>query len=264
MIPPYQNPAVNWAFVLHDLVADLRKKGALEGIEVDVDEGYLIESTSEVRDEEFLAYGSLGIIKKVKEYSAAGRYDAIVLTGAIDPGFVPARVISKIPVVSAIHSGIHAASLIGERFSQIHTVAASSLIIKHCVERYGFGHKLASVRFCGHSSTEMFGFLSKHRNDKKDRMKDPGFNKILEDTVVQCIAAIEKDRADSLLLGCEPLQAFAEEVRQKLNDAGFHEIPVICEFPAGVAMARAMVDMGLVQVARAYPSAGLKAKPERW
>jgi len=39
---------------------------------------------------------------------------------------------------------------------------------------------------------------------------------------------------------------------------------VICELPTGVAMARAMVDMGLVQVPRAYPSAGLKAIPERW
>ena len=44
VIPPYQNPAVNWEFVLRDLVADLRKKGALEGIKVDVDEGYLVES----------------------------------------------------------------------------------------------------------------------------------------------------------------------------------------------------------------------------
>ena len=44
VIPPYQNPAVNWGFVLHELVADLRKKGALEGIKVDVDEGYLVES----------------------------------------------------------------------------------------------------------------------------------------------------------------------------------------------------------------------------
>ena len=123
IIPPYQNPAVNWGFVLHDLVADMRKKGALEGIEVDVDEGHLVESASEVRDEEFLAYGSLGVIKKVKEYAMMGRYDAIVLTGAIDPGFIPARVVSKIPVVGAIHSGTHAASLIGERFTQIHIVA---------------------------------------------------------------------------------------------------------------------------------------------
>ena len=264
VIPPYQNPAVNWGFVLHELVADLRKKGALEGIEVDVDEGALVESPSEVRDEEFLAYGSLGVIRKVKEYAMTGRYDAIVLTGAIDPGFIPARVVSKIPVVSAIHLGAHAASLIGERFTQIHTVAPSSLIIKHCVERYGFGHKLASVRFCGHSSTEMFRFLSKYRENKKERMKYPGFKKILDDTVAQCIAAIEKDGADTLLIGCEPIQAYAEEVRQKLNVAGYDEIPVICELPAGVAMARAMVDLGVVQVERAYPSAGLKAIPECW
>ncbi|MBI2293653.1 MAG: hypothetical protein HYU73_25635, partial [Betaproteobacteria bacterium] len=64
-------------------------------------------------------------------------------------------------------------------------------------------------------------------------MKDPGFKKILDDTVAQCIAAIEKDGADTLLLGCEPLQAFAEEVRQKVNEAGDDEIPIICELSAG-------------------------------
>ena len=124
LIPPYQNPMVNWGFILREFVAKLEKKGQLEGFEVDVDEGYFIESTSEKRDEEVLALISIGIIKKVKEYSEMGKYDAIVLTGAIDPGFVAARLISKIPVTGAVHSGLHVASLIGERCSHIHTVTS--------------------------------------------------------------------------------------------------------------------------------------------
>lgn len=264
IIPPYKNPAVSWGFVLDEMVINLKKKGALSGVEVDIDEGYFIESPSEVRDEEFLVHVSLGIIKKVREYSEMGKYDAIVLTGALDPGFVPARVVSKIPIAGAVHSAVHVASLIGERFSKIHTVAPSSLIVRQCIERYGFGHKLASVRFCGHSSTEMFGFINKYKNNKEERSKDPGVKKILEDIVAQCTAAIEKDRADSLILGCEPLQAFSNEVRQRLDDVGYNEIPIICELPAGVEMAKAMVNMKLRQTPRAYPTASLKAKPEYW
>jgi Asp/Glu/hydantoin racemase len=264
IIPPYKNPAVSWGFVLHELVAKLKGKGALEGINVDVDEGYFIESPSEIRDEEFLANISIGIIKKVREYSEMGKYDAIVLTGALDPGFIPARQVSKIPVAGAIHSAVHVASLIGERFSVIHTVAPSSLIVRHCVERYGLSHKLASVRFCGHSSTEMFGLISKYKHNKKERAKVPAVKKILDDIRTQCMAAIEKDRADSLLLGCEPLQVFADDVRQKLDKAGYNEIPIICELPAGVEMAKAMVNMRLRQVPRAYPTDALEAKPEYW
>ena len=116
-IPPYRNPAVNWGWVLRHLVEDYRKTGALQGVEVDVDDGYLAESASETRDEEVLAVINVGIINKVKEYAQTGKYDGIVLTGGIDPGFIAARVVlqDKIPVTGAIHAGLHVASLIGER-----------------------------------------------------------------------------------------------------------------------------------------------------
>ena len=41
VVPPYQNPIMNWGFVLRELVAKLEKKGQLNGVEVDIDEGYL-------------------------------------------------------------------------------------------------------------------------------------------------------------------------------------------------------------------------------
>ena len=260
-IPPYQNPTVQLEWVLRELMANL-KKGQLDGVEVDIDEGYFIDSATETRDEEVLANISVGIIKKVKEYSEMGKYDGIILTGALDPGFVAARVVSKIPITGAVHSAIHVASLIGERFSIIHTVAPSSLIVKHLVERYGLSHKLASVRFCRHSGPYLFKLISKYK--KEERVKAPEVKKVIGDITTQCIAAIEKDRADSLILGCEQMQTFEYEVRQKLDEAGYHEIPMICPFPAGLEMVKAMVNMNLVQTARAYPSAGLKAQPEYW
>jgi Asp/Glu/hydantoin racemase len=263
-IPPYRNPAVGWGWVLRHLVDDYRKTGALEGVEVDVDEGYLVESTSETRDEEVLAVINVGIINKVKEYAKMGKYDAIVLTGGIDPGFVAARVVlqDKMPVTGAIHSALHVASLIGERVSEIHTVPSSSLIVRQLGQRYGFNDKLVSVRIPRHTSTEAFGFLLKYKDNWAQRLNDPGLRKIMDDITGECIAAIEENRADALILACEHLQACADGVRQRLDQAGYHEIPVIRALPAGLEMAMAMVNMKLLQAARAYPGHNLKAAPK--
>lgn len=263
-IPPYKNPAVGWGWVLRHLLDDYRKTGGLDGVDVDVDEGYLVESTSEARDEEVLAVINVGIINKVKEYARTGKYDGIVLTGGIDPGFIAARVVlqDKIPVTGAIHSALHVASLVGERVSEIHTVPSSSLIVRHLGERYGFGDKLVSVRIPWHTSTEAYRFLEKYRDNWPGRLDDPGLGKVMDDITTECIAAIEENRADSLILACEHLQACADGVRQRLDQSGYREIPIIRALPAGVEMARAMVSMKLLQAARAYPGHDLKAAPK--
>ncbi|MGE5525565.1 MAG: aspartate/glutamate racemase family protein [Rhodospirillaceae bacterium] len=262
-IPPYRNPAVSWGWVLKHLVDDYRRTGALQGIEVDVDDGYLVDSTSETRDEEVLAIINVGIINKVKEYARTGKYDGIVLTGGIDPGFVAARVVlqNKLPVTGAIHSALHVASLIGERVSEIHTVPSSSLIVRHLAERYGFGDKLVAVRIPWHTSTEAYRHLEKYRNDWPARLRDPELGKIMDDITRECIAAIDENRADSLILACEHLQACADGVRQRLDQAGYREIPIIRALPAGIETAIAMANMKLLQAARAYPGHELKAPP---
>jgi Asp/Glu/hydantoin racemase len=84
----------------------------------------------------------------------------------------------------------------------------------------------------------------------------------MDDITTECIAAIEENRADALILACEHLQACADGVRQRLDKAGYHEIPIIRALPAGVEMARAMVNMKLLQAARAYPGHDLKAAPK--
>ena len=264
LIPPYQNPVIKWGWVLREAVADYKKKGLLEGIEIDVDEGPFVDSAAEHRNEEVLAIVSTGNIQKVREYSETGKYDAIVLTGGLDPGFVAARAASDIPVAGVIHSAVHIASLIGERCSILLATAQGGLIVRHVVERYGLNHKVASVRFCGHTSTEMYKLLSKYKDKKEDRVRVPEIKKIIDDVAAQGIAAIEKERADTFILVAEPFLTFEDEVRRRFDEAGYNEIPIICGVPAAIEMAKAMVNLKLPKAPRAYPSRVLKAKPEYW
>jgi hypothetical protein len=71
-----------------------------------------------------------------------------------------------------------------------------------------------------------------------------------------------QDRVDSIIIGGPYFEVFEDEIRQSLDDGGYGEIQLICMFSSAVEMAKAMVDMKLVQAPRAYPSDNLKAKPE--
>jgi Asp/Glu/hydantoin racemase len=263
-VPPYQNPNINWVFILRELLTSMRKKGQLEGVEVDIDEGYFTPSTSESRDEESRAVMSAGLISKVKEYSKLGKHQAVVFTGGSDPSFPASRLASSIPVTASLHSCLVIASLIGEWCGQINLTASSALAVRHAAESYGFGHKLASVRYVNYSTSYIYRFLLKYKDNWENRFADPDIDRIVKDLTAQCVAAIEKDRVDTLIVSVEPIQALEEEIRRRLDAAGYDEIPIICGFSAALQLARAMVDMKLIQTPRAYPGPNLKAKPEHY
>jgi len=262
VIAPYQNPALHWGWILHEIVGDYRRKGQLEGVEVDIDEGHLLVSSSAVRDEEFLAEVSLGGIKKVRECFEKGKHDAIIISGALDPGFIGSRTVSRIPVVTCIHSSVHVASLTGERCSILMASAQGALMVRHVVERYGLSHKVAGVRYLGHTTTYQGGLLSKYKDSKEERYKNPEISKIVDDVTAQAIAAADKEHADTFILGCEPMLTYEDEVRRRLDASGYQEIQLIGSLSASIAMAKAMVEMKLVKSPRAYPGSTLKLKQE--
>ncbi len=245
--------------IVLELVDNMRKKGQLEGVEIDTDCG-TTKPNKKGRDDEVLTQISVGVLEKIRQYSEMNQHDAIVCRGSLEPGFYSGREISKIPVAFALHSAVHAASLIGDRFSILEVTDPMAAIARRNVEAYGLGRKLVSVRALGISSIEAGTIIYAHK--KADRAKAPDVCNMLDIAMAQCRLAIEKDGADTIIIGCTPLQYLEDEFRQRLDEAGFREIPLICEFPAAVEMAKVMVNMKLKQAARAYPSDELVSKPE--
>ena len=261
VIPPYK--AFNYTpekgrFIELELIANMRKRGQLDGVEVEVDEGHDLGHRREPRDEEFAAEIIVGQLNRVKLYCDSGKYDAMVCVGSI-MDFSAARVISKIPVASSVHAGYHAASLVGDRFSVIEATDPQALIARHFAQKYGFDQKLASVRAMSRSPQFMTKLIGQY--EREDRHKAPEYGAIVEDMVAPCVKAIEEDRADTLIFSCTPLQIFEDAVRQRLAELGYGEIQIVSQVPAAIEMAKVMVSMRLVQAPRAYPSACLRAKP---
>lgn len=263
-IPPYQRAGVNYDpaeghFMMKDLIASLQAKGQLEGVQIDIDEGVPTAHGEESRDEAVVASIAVGIINRIKAASDSGKYDAVITQAGIEPGFLAARMVSKIPVAYPVHSAVHIASMLGEKFCVLTTTDAQAMIVRRNVQGYGLNHKLTSVRYVSRSSTFTMALVRKY--PRAQRAHAPEVKEFAGAIVDQFVRAIEDEGADTVIIGSPHQQCFLDEVRAGLDAKGYQEINLIGAFAAAVEMAKAMVNMKLTQSPRAYPSDMLKAKP---
>ena len=263
-IPPYQRAGVNYDpkeghFMMRELVADLRAKGQLDGIEIDIDEGEPTSHGAESRDEEVVSNIAVGVVKRIKAVCAMGKYDAVITQAGIEPGFLAAHTVATLPVAYPVHSAMHFASLLGEKFCVLTTTDAQAMIVRRNAYLYGMNHKLTSVRYVSRSSTFTMALVRKY--PKAERLKSPEVMAFANAIVDQFVRAIEDEGVDTVIIGSPHQQCFLDEVRAGLDAKGYQEINLMGAFACAVQMARAMVHMGLKQAPRAYPNDTLKAKP---
>lgn len=267
LIPPYKPVGSKYQMTnegplaIQEVIELMTRRGQMEGIELDFADAHPMENPVEDRDEVFLAEITPGFLKKVKEYSEMGTYDAIITNGSIEPGFFAARMISKIPIASGPHSAMYMASLIGDRFSVLELRDAMAQIVRHYAWNWGMSDKLVSIRNIGVTSIYLMRLIHQYKN-KEERLRAPEVRKVIDDSIAQCITAIEKDKANAIILGCIPLQTFWEVFRQRLDEEGYEEVPLIIGVSAALEMAKAMVNLRLMPSKRAYPSENLKRQPE--
>jgi len=248
-------------FVLQAILENIRQKGGLDGVDVVVEKGYPVEVPQLERDEEFFATRSVGILKRLREILDADKYDGVLCNSSIDPGVFAGQLVGNsynVPVVFAMQAAVHIASFIGDRFSIIDLTDPMAQIDRRKVESYGLGHRLASVRAVGFNDT----VTEQLAHDYTVRQNAEGYQKVIDAIVEQGIKAVEKERADTLLLACPVMLPFENEIRKGLDEAGYEEIQLITEVAAGLEMLKAMVNMKLLPAPRAFPSDYLKATPE--
>ena len=69
----------------------------------------------------------------------------------------------------------------------------------------------------------------------------------------EALAAVERDRASAIVLGCTGMKQCAEKLGERLQEHGCDDIPVIEPVSAAIKVAAALVDLGLAQSKRTYP-----------
>jgi allantoin racemase len=164
-------------------------------------------------------------------------YDAVVMDSVADPGLDALRSRLTIPVIGPGQVAFHLARMLGRRFSVLTMWKAWAFNYEKVLAGSGLEGFLASVRSIDqHPDVE--GLFGDEREAISERLAEEGR------------AAIRDDGADILVLGSTTMHEAGAYLAQHLS------CPVINPGPAAVAIAEAVVDLGLTHSKVAWPSPG--------
>jgi allantoin racemase len=243
-IPPFQSKLPPGAeSTAARALGQMETEGFLKGIEWDLDPG-IPGPAPDTREE--LAQVIPGVLKVVRAACESGRYDALILLGGLEPGLYAAKEIATrhgIPVVGGTSSEIAFAYLLGNRYAVIDTLEWMAITIRQSIVAYGMNEKCASVRSIEWLPGDLKG--------------DPPA--AAHAFLTQCVAAIEKDGADVLLIGCNELLWIHPWAKKRLSELGY-EVPLLHPYACAIEMARSLVSMKLSQSGFAFPSHRPKKK----
>ncbi|ASP23560.1 hydrogenase expression protein HupH (plasmid) [Antarctobacter heliothermus] len=229
----------------------------LEGVEWEVHPGPVSHhgtSLVETR-EEFLAIAAARL-PVVREACESGRYDAIVLLGGGDPGFLESCEIGQrfgIPVTACGNAQMHVAAMLGRRFSVIDVSEPHSVHYGNIIRSYGFAENCASLRNLerplprgDHAGTSIAV--------EKSRVDAGKTSDLLLAAVNEAEAAIVEDGAESLIIGCSALYWLKPHLQQTLSDRGW-DIPVLEGYSCAIELGKLKVRLGVTVSGVAFPQA---------
>ncbi|XAS67337.1 aspartate/glutamate racemase family protein [Micrococcaceae bacterium Sec5.7] len=171
----------------------------------------------ETRFESLIAAGAVAEI--IAELH--GHVDGIVVAAFGDPGMPALKELADVPVIGITEAALCAAALQGHRFS---IIAISDRIrpwYLDCVDRFGLGGRLASIR----SINETLNGIGSVQQDFKETL------------LALSRRAVAEDGADVVILAGAPLAGLARELRGQIP------VPVVDGISAGIRMAEAVVGL---------------------
>ncbi|MEA2935870.1 MAG: allantoin racemase [Variibacter sp.] len=197
----------------------------------------------------------------VREACTSGKYNAVVLLGGGDPGYMAAREIGRsygIPVTSAAHAQMHIARMLGRKFSIVDISETHNMRMVDLVIQYGFRQECASVRNVSFplprpgypDEPPIEAERAKAVRGEPSAMLDAAFE--------EAVAAIEEDGADVIMLGCSAAFWLQPFLQRRLEDAGW-EVPVLEGARCAIQLAKLFVDLGVTASGLMLPSERPKA-----
>jgi len=174
-------------------------------------------------DEALAVPGLLQEITDGENASLSGGVDGYVIACFGDPGLDAARELAAGPVVGIAEAAMHAAVMLGRSFAVVTTLSRTIGRAEDLVAHYGFADRCVSVSACDVAVLDL----------DDDRS---GASLLVEQLAR---TAIERDRADSIVLGCAGMTSFCERLTDRLG------VPVIDGVAAATGMVEALVRMRL-------------------
>jgi len=198
----------------------------------------------------------------VREACESGKYNAIILLGGGEPGFMESREIARqfgIPVTSCAFSQMHIASMLGNKFSIIDFTEVHNMFYYDLVVRHRFTDRCASIRninfYHGRAGYEDESTIDQERD--KALRGEP--SEAVERAVREAVAAIEEDGAEVITFGCSDVFWLQTFLQKRLNDLGW-EIPILEGYSSAIVLAKLFVNLGVDASGLKFPG----ERPKKW
>ncbi|WP_426300856.1 aspartate/glutamate racemase family protein [Arthrobacter sp. R-11] len=179
----------------------------------------------ETRFESLIAAGA--VAELIAEYAGGSaatdgsRVDGVVVAAFGDPGMPALKELVDVPVIGITEAALCAAALQGQRFSIIAISDRITAWYRDCVEHFGLGGRLASIR----SIKQSLHGIGSVQHDFKDTL------------LALSRQAVEEDGADVVILAGAPLAGLARDLEGQIP------VPVVDGISAGIRMTEAVVEL---------------------
>jgi Asp/Glu/hydantoin racemase len=232
-------------------------KHLLEDVEWDLHPGAIATYGDwPVENREEFCLAAAARLPLVRQACESGKYNAIVLLGGGEPGFLESREIARkfnIPVTACAFAQMHIASMLGNRFSVIDLSELHNMYYYNLVVQHRFTERCASIRNINFPLPRRG--LSEERSLRKEKSKALRGEKseMVEAAVEEAMAAIEEDGAEVITFGCSATFWLQPFLQQRLRALGW-EIPVLEGYSCAIELAKLMVNLKVDASGLTFPS----------
>jgi allantoin racemase len=238
-------------------------KHLLEDVEWDLHDGPMAPYGDwSVENREEFCLVAAARLPIVREACESGKYNAIVLLGGGEPGFLESREITRkygVVVTSCAFSQMHVASMLGNKFSVIDFAESHNMYYYNLVVQHGFTQRCASIRNLNYAHPRPGYDVPHPMHAERDKARKGERSEAVERAVNEAVAAIQEDGAEVITFGCSSTFWLHPFVQKRLNELGW-EVPVLEGFSCAIALAKTFLDLGVNASGLTFPG----DRPKQW
>jgi Asp/Glu/hydantoin racemase len=218
-----------------------------------------------VESREEFAHAATARMALVREACESGKYNAVILLGGGEPGFLESREIGRkhgVVVTANAFSQMYLATMLGDGFSIVDIEGVHNVYYRDLVRVHQLQHRCRSIRNIGYA-------LPRPGDDDPDtltaqaRLAEKGeYSVAVERAVEQAEQAILKDGAEVITLGCSMTFFLQPHIQEGLRTRGW-DVPVLEGYTASIELAKLMVSLGVNASGVTYMDVRPQRLPEK-
>ena len=200
-----------------------------------------------VETREEFAHAATARMGCVREACETGKYNAAILLGGGEPGFLESREIGReygVVVTANAFSQMYLAVMLGDSFSIIDIEGVHNVYYRDLIRTHQLQDRCRSIRTIGYSLPRPGDTDPDTLTKQCEAVARGDQNIVVKRAVDQAEAAIVEDGAEVITLGCSMTFFLKPHIEKGLKERGW-DIPVLEGYTSSIELAKLMVNLGV-------------------